>query len=159
MALEAGQKLRQFSGYASGSLLPHHRMHSESVVGRHNIHILPGESVTLIMHAHLPNCSKHALHKSLRHKVNPLDSPLASCVGHVLGPDLSQTPTRQSLKDFLCSSLEPRSPASASLSFPPSAIEDCLHRLKSRIPPSPPFTVLMRIRRAAPVRKRHRIGI
>ena len=39
-------------------------MRSESVIGRHFIQILSRVIVTLIMHVHLPNCSKHSPHGS-----------------------------------------------------------------------------------------------
>ena len=47
MALEAGQELRQFPAYASGSFFHHNRMRWESVIGRHFIQILSRVVVTL----------------------------------------------------------------------------------------------------------------
>lgn len=64
MALEAGQKLRQSSGYASGSLFHHHCMPSGSVVGRDYIQIVVSRvRLTSIVHGHLPNYSKHTVHE------------------------------------------------------------------------------------------------
>ena len=58
-------------------------MGSESVIGRHFIQIFSRVIVTLIMHVHLPNCSKHSPHGSstqrnrLIHLIILLSSALA----------------------------------------------------------------------------------
>ena len=86
----------------------------------------------------------------------------SSCLARWLytGPRSVSSPTRQSFKTIpLCSSLVPRSLAPASHFFHPSAIEDCLHHLGSNGPPCPAVAVLSQTRRAAPVFKRHRLGI
>lgn len=113
MALEAGQKLRQFPGHASGSLSHHDCMRSEFVIGRHFIQILSRMVGTLIMHVHLPNYSKHSPQESsmqrnrLIHLIILLSSPLAVYwAGIPLKPNEAVIP--------FCSSFDPRSLASVS---------------------------------------------
>ena len=161
MALEAGLELRQFPAYANGSFFHHNRMWCKSVIGRHFIQIWSRVIVTFIMHVHMPNCSKHSSQdlsmqrNKLIHLIILLSSPLA-----VYWPRSVSSPTRQLFEKIpLCSSLEPHSLASASHFFHTSTIKDCLHRLKSCIPPSPSILVLLPTRRAAPVSRRHQLGI
>ena len=83
-------------------------MRSESVIGRHFIQIFSRVIITLIMHVHLPNCSKHSSHESSiqRNRLIHLVLLLSGALTISWAESCLKRPTRLSFKRFpLCSSL------------------------------------------------------
>ena len=113
------------------------------------------------MPVHLPKSFKHSPHHSStqRNRLIHLILLLSSEFGIYWAESCFKPYDALIQKIALGSSFEPHSLALASHFFHTSAIEDCLHHLRSCIRPCSPVPMLLQTRRAAPVCKRHRLGI